>query len=445
LANDIATTLIKQQQQVIQQKNEQAQQQIQADLINTRQQINVVTKEIASLSGQPGKASQLADSQAQLSGLQQHYSQWQSALAQLELTQAQSGNFLLIVQQAQPAPHPIKPNVLLNTAAGFLAGLFLGLLLAVLFVQLDTRVRSAEALSELLKWPVLSTIWISRASRKEQVINPSGRDTNVEAYRMLRSSIGFSGIDKPMRTLLITSAVPRDGKSVVASNLAIFMAKAGKTTLLIDADLRCPTLHEKFSLPRDAKGLSNTVLAFSTSIPGNPSSQQTHGDANLSLDSFVHRVGIPNLLVMPAGMLPPNPTELLESKAMQRFFTALARSNIEVIIFDAPPLLGLSDGSLLASKVDGTLLVTDITRANKKNLKQAQAMLVQAGANVLGCIVNKQRRQRKDMAYSYYYYTDTSGDKESQSTNESDLPALATTPKPSVLSTQQKKSTNVRE
>jgi capsular exopolysaccharide synthesis family protein len=445
LANDIATTLIKQQQQVIQQKNEQSQQQIQADLVNTRQQINVVTKEIASLSGQPGKASQLADSQAQLSGLQQHYSQWQSALAQLELTQAQSGNFLLIVQQAQPAPHPIKPNVLLNTAAGFLAGLFLGLLLAVLFVQLDTRVRSAEALSELLKWPVLSTIWISRASRKEQVINPSGRDTNVEAYRMLRSSIGFSGIDKPMRTLLITSAVPRDGKSVVASNLAIFMAKAGKTTLLIDADLRRPTLHEKFSLPRDAKGLSNTVLAFSTSIPGNPSSQQIHGDANLSLDSFVHSVGIPNLLVMPAGMLPPNPTELLESKAMQRFFTALARSNIEVIIFDAPPLLGLSDGSLLASKVDGTLLVTDITRANKKNLKQAQAMLVQAGANVLGCIVNKQRRQRKDMAYSYYYYTDTSGDKESQSTNESDLPALATTPKPSVLSTQQKKSTNVRE
>lgn len=445
LANDIATTLIKQQQQVIQQKNEQSQQQIQADLVNTRQQINVVTKEIASLSGQPGKASQLAVSQAQLSGLQQHYSQWQSALAQLELTQAQSGNFLLIVQQAQPAPHPIKPNVLLNTAAGFLAGLFLGLLLAVLFVQLDTRVRSAEALSELLKWPVLSTIWISRASRKEQVINPSGRDTNVEAYRMLRSSIGFSGIDKPMRTLLITSAVPRDGKSVVASNLAIFMAKAGKTTLLIDADLRRPTLHEKFSLPRDAKGLSNTVLAFSTSIPGNPSSQQIHGDANLSLDSFVHSVGIPNLLVMPAGMLPPNPTELLESKAMQRFFTALARSNIEVIIFDAPPLLGLSDGSLLASKVDGTLLVTDITRANKKNLKQAQAMLVQAGANVLGCIVNKQRRQRKDMAYSYYYYTDTSGDKESQSTNESDLPALAKTPMPSVLSTRQKKSTNVRE
>lgn len=442
LANGIATTLVKQQQQAIQQQNAQAQQQIQADLASTRQQINVVTTEISSLSGQPGKASQLAVLQAQLSGLQQHYSQWQAALAQLELTQAQSGDLLLIVQQAQPSLHPIRPNVPLYTAAGLVGGLFLGILLALLFVQLDTRVRSAEALSELLKWPVLSTIWVARSSRNELVINPGGRDANVEAYRMLRSSIGFSGIDKPLHTLLVTSAVPRDGKSVVASNLAIFMAKAGKTTLLIDADLRRPTLHEKFSLPGDIKGLSNAVLAFSSSLPTSMPTGQIQADASPRLDSFAHPVGIQNLLVMPAGLLPPNPTELLESKAMQRFLAALTRSNIEVIIFDAPPLLGLSDASLLASKVDGTVVVVDITRANKKNLKQMGALLVQAGANVLGCVVNKQKRQRKDLAYSYYYYAEAP-DGQSQGTKEGGLPSLPTTPTPGVFAPD--KAANVRE
>jgi Mrp family chromosome partitioning ATPase len=303
-------------------------------------------------------------------------------------------------------------------------------------------VRSAETLSELLKWPILSTIWVARSSRSERVINPGGRDANVEAYRMLRSSIGFSGVDKPLHTLLITSAVPRDGKSVVASNLAIFMAKAGKTTLLIDADLRRPTLHEKFSLPEDSKGLSNAVLAFSSSLPVGSHAGQMQADASPRLDAFAHSVGIPNLLVMPAGLLPPNPTELLESKAMQRFLAALARSSIEVIIFDAPPLLGLSDASLLASKVDGTIVVVDITRANKKNLKQTGTLLVQAGANVLGVVVNKQKRQRKDLAYSYYYYAGTQ-DRQSHATKEGELPSLPATPTPGLFSPD--KAANVRE
>ena len=101
--------------------------------------------------------------------------------------------------------------------------------------------------------------------------------------------------------------------------------------------------------------------------------------------------------------MPPNPPELLDSKAMERFFTALESSGAEVIIFDTPPLIGLSDASILASKVDGVLVVVDITTANKKNLKQMNALLVQSGSRVLGCILNKQRQNRNDNAYSYYY------------------------------------------
>src|SRR5205807_2130984 len=140
LANDIATTLIKQQLQVIQQDNSQAQQQIQQDLATTRQQINATTTKIAALQSKGGNQAQVDILQAQLSGLQQHYNQWQTALAQLELSEAQSGNFLRVVQAARPALSPVQPNVLLITSGGLLTGLLLGMLLAVFFEQLDTRV-----------------------------------------------------------------------------------------------------------------------------------------------------------------------------------------------------------------------------------------------------------------------------------------------------------------
>jgi len=124
----------------------------------------------------------------------------------------------------------------------------------------------------------------------------------------------------------------------------------------------------------------------------------------VSLEPFVHAVGIPNLWDMPSGPLPPSPSELLDSKAMQRLLKEIANAGVEVVIFDSPPTLGISDASILASKVDGVLVVVDITRATKKRLKQTKTVLEQASARVLGCVVNKQARGRHDASYSYYYY-----------------------------------------
>ncbi len=201
--------------------------------------------------------------QNQLSGLQQHYDQWETSLAQLESAQAQSGDFLRIAQPAQPALSPAQPNVKLNTVGGLVAGLLLGMLLAVLFEQLDTHVHSPEELSELLNWTVLGTVWRSKSTDKQDMINPQGHDSNSESYRILRTNVGFSGIDAPLRTMMLTSPTPGDGKSTIAANLAIFMAKAGKNTLLVDADLRRPTQHQIFNLGAERQGLSNAVLAFS--------------------------------------------------------------------------------------------------------------------------------------------------------------------------------------
>ncbi len=457
LANDVAATLIKQQLARIQQQNSQSQQQIQQVLDDIGKQIDATSTQITALQGKAGSQAQVGVLQGRLSGLQQRYSQWQASLAQLELTEAQSSNYLSVPQAAQPDPNPVRPNIVLNTAAGLLVGALLGIVLAVLFEQLDTRVRTPEALTQLFDWTVLATIW--RASAKEEIINPTGRGAYSEAYRILRTNIGFSGIDEPLHSLMVTSALPRDGKSVIATNLAIFMARAGKTTLLVDADLRRPRIHDLFGLAPDKMGLSNAALAFSMpKIPEapplalaksdmsgalgkptvpitydsrllHPATQQPSNASTaitMSLEPFVHSVGVPNLWVMPSGPLPPNPSELLDSKAMERLFSAIANAGIEMVIFDTPPTLGLSDASILASKVDGVLVVVDITRARKKYLSQTKAALGQAGARVFGCVVNKQARGRLDASYAYYYYRgDEQDDKKKRNMGEKNGPSDA--------------------
>lgn len=406
LANDVANTLIKEQHTIADQDNNRSLQQVQQDLNATRKQIDAVTGQITSLQAQGDKQVQIAILQAQLTGLQDHYSQWQTLLAQLELSAAQSGNFLRIAQPAQVAITPVRPIVLLNTAIGFVIGLLLGVVLAILFELLDTKVRTSEALSELLGFPILAKLNFlkTKNAQSEQVINPVGHTHNVESYRILRTNVGFSSVDKPIHTLAITSAVPQEGKSTVAANLAIFMAKAGKNTLIIDADLRRPSLHQKFNLSFERTGLSNAILACSHQ-PFLASASGEQAVASVPLESYMHSVNIPNLRIMPSGPLPPNPPELLDSKAMELFLQSVSRCGAEIIIFDTPPLLGLSDTNILAAKVDGTLVVVDITQANKKNVKQVKSLLAQAGARVLGCVVNKESVTRKNNASTYYYYS----------------------------------------
>ena len=229
---------------------------------------------------------------------------------------------------------------------------------------------------------------------------------------------------------MVTSAIPHEGKSTIAANLAIFMARAGKKTLLIDADMRHPTVDKIFHLPTDRAGLSNAIVAYAELQSADFMSSTWQSNAqlpfspNIPFNAYMHAVDIPNLLVMPAGPLPPNPPELLDSKAMEQFFTDLASSGAEVIIFDAPPLLGLSDANILAPKVDGVLVVVDITSANnKKNLKRVKTLLAQSGGRVLGCVVNKQRQSRKDSAYAYYY-NHSEERNESKGMQNGDVPSM---------------------
>ena len=416
LANGIAAALIQQQFQVMQQDNAQAQQQIQKDLDDTQLQINTIVSQLGPLQVEErlnpnaGLETQITFLQSQLVTLQQHYAESQAALAQLALSGVENGDVLRLVQTAQPPEFSIRPQVYLNTGAGLLLGLLLGMLLAVLFEQLDARVRSSASLTKLLNWPKLSTVWQADA-RTEELINLGAHTHNVKSYRILRTNIGFKEVDKPLRSILVTSAVSGEGKSTIAANLAMCMAKAGKTVLLVDANLRHPTLHKLFHLPADKMGLSNALLAIAQI---QPCASPIHGvqsnappPLNFSLDPFIHTVDIPNLRVIPSGPLPPNPTELLGSKAMEQLLTAMRKIGNGVVILDASSLLGLSDAWILASKVDGTIVVVDITRAKKKNLKLLKELLAEARANVLGLVVNRQRYTRTDAPYSYNSHVGT--------------------------------------
>lgn len=332
----------------------------------------------------PNQAAKLANDVAQALISQQQ--------SQMGVQTATEGQFLIQVQQAQPSDTPIRPNKTINAAGGLAVGLILGLLLAVIIELSNTKIRTKDELVELVGWPVLGTVW--QTEGRENVINLTGPNSNSDAYSILHTNIGFASVDKPAHTLVVTSGQPGDGKTVVAANLAISMAKAGKSTLLVDANLRHPTLHEIFNIPAHTKGFTNAIVAFRTKT----TNQQ-------GLMPFVQAVNIPNLSVMPSGPLPPVPSELLGSNAMQSLLHGLSTSGFEMVVFDTPALLGLSDAAVLASKVDGAVVVVSMDNAKKGDLKQAKELLQRAGARVLGFVINRQQGERtlpyKHVSYSY--------------------------------------------
>ena len=356
---------------------------------------------------------------------------------QLQITQQKTTpSFMAIVQPARPATSPARPNKLLYIGAGLLIGLLLGIVLAVLCELLDPRIRTKDGLAQLLDWPILTML--RRTRSKEDLVDLIGYNANTEAYGSLQAHIELATLDRPLHTLAITSAMPGEGKSIVAANLAINLAKTGKNVLLVDANLRHPTQHELFGIPAHVKGFSNAIVTFRTPPPLDTSAyQQTRSSKAYTVQSsangitdgpslapFMRVTEIPNLYIMPSGPLPPYPPELLDSKAMQRLLVALSQSGAEVVIFDTPALPGLADAIILATKVDGTLVVVDTTRAKKRHLQQAKAQLDEAGVRVLGCVLNKVRRNHQTPYKKYRNDKRKPGHQQKQKGDLIDIPSM---------------------
>lgn len=202
-----------------------------------------------------------------------------------------------------------------------------------------------------------------------------------EQYRTVRTNIEFSTIDKDIKTLLVTSAGPAEGKSTTTNNLAVVFAQQGKKVLLIDGDLRKPTAHYSFQI-ENYVGLTNVLTKQST------------------LEKAIHVTEQENLYVLTSGPIPPNPAEILGSHAMDDLLAQVTKE-FDLVVFDSPPVLAVTDAQVLANKSDGVVLVVNSGKTNNDAALKAKEFLVNAKAKLLGVILNN--RKQKDSQYYYYY------------------------------------------
>lgn len=207
-----------------------------------------------------------------------------------------------------------------------------------------------------------------------------------EAFRTLRTNIKFSSLDKPIKTLLITSPIPEAGKSSVSINLALTMAQDKYKVVLVDADLRKPTIHKIFR--QDNKtGLTNILVE------------------NKKIKEVMRKMSDidPNLYFIPSGPIPPNPSELLGSNKMKELIKEL-QEQADFVIFDSPPVIAVTDALVLATQVDGVVLILNFGEVSREAAKQTKELLEKVKAKVLGAVLNKIDMEKEGQYYPYYYY-----------------------------------------
>lgn len=305
-----------------------------------------------------------------------------------------------IVAEPRLADGPVSPQPQRNIGLAVALGLIVGVGAAALRESLDNTVRSTEALSGATGAPVLSAIpYDTKADKSPLIIEGSAQSTRAEAMRQLRTNLQFVNVDRPLKSLVVSSALPGEGKSTVVCNLGIAFAETGKRVILVDADLRRPKLAEYLGL-EGAVGLTN-VLAGQAAL----------GDA-------LQPWGGSGMWVLPSGYVPPNPSELLSSRNMSDLLTALGRG-FDVVIIDTPPLLPVTDAAVMATIADGCVLVSRYAKTTVSQATGAAAALNAVGARLHGCVLNRAPR-KGDGAYSYYSYT----------SEEAPNPAVPVTPRP---------------
>lgn len=338
----------------------------------------------------PQQEIELARLRAALSQKQGDYARQVTELQDLRLTEAQSTDSIVVVETATLPDAPIRPRVLVNTLLATIVGVMLALGIIFLIEYLDDRLKSPRDLQLLLQLPLLGAIsrfQVNGARNKKEVggliaaLEP--RNPISESYRTIRTNLQFASIDRPLRTVVVTSAVPGEGKTTTASNLAIVMAQAGFTVALVDADLRKPSLHQVFGISMSPGLVDNLLTDDKEGIRFSPERKA------------------PRLQLMPAGRRAPNPSELLGSQRMKRLLEQL-REAVDIVILDTPPVLAVADAQVLAGQADGVILVASFgtTRAA---VFQAYEALMQVDAPLLGVVYNRLERSASG---DYYYYQD---------------------------------------
>jgi succinoglycan biosynthesis transport protein ExoP len=299
-----------------------------------------------------------------------------------------------VIAPARVPGAPASPRTSLNVIAGLLAGLAAGVVAAGIRDAVDTRVRTADGLRRLTDLPLLGTFGsegqrqgLLQGPRSGQAQGPrqlfletAPHGAEAESYRTLRTDVQFLGVRGRSLSLVVTSAKPAEGKSTVAANLALALAEAGTRVVLVDADLRRPSVAETLGL-EGAAGLTSLLIG------------------KAGLDDVLQRFGDGGLQVLTSGPVPPNPGELLASPAMADLIAEL-EERFEVIIFDTAPLLPVTDARILAQACSGTLMVASARALRRHELRDALSLLQRVDARVVGVVLTHVRRRPSEV-YTY--------------------------------------------
>jgi len=366
--------------------------------------LEVVTEYNSKMESLPVKVLELARLERRRMVDEQTFMMMTQKLEETKIQEAGQSHSVMIIDEAIEPLDPISPKKKLNLALGLLLGLGLGIGLTFLIEYFDNTVKTHEEL-ERLGYNILASIpkiEMDKYERKlearmEKMGPMEGRKIEArlithldpkspisEAYRTLRTNLQFSKVERKLRTVLVTSSGPKEGKSTTAANLAIAMAQAGNRTVLLDGDLRRPVVHSIFGLEKD-NGITNLLM---DAIPYTA----------LAKDTF-HE----NLKIVTSGILPPNPSELLSSQKMQNLLNKL-QEDFDIIIIDSPPVIAVTDAAILSTKVDGTILVVSSGQTNREALARAHVLLDNVDTRFLGVLLNNVDVEGMYGSYYYYYY-----------------------------------------
>lgn len=301
------------------------------------------------------------------------------------------------IQSAQTPEAPVSPRVPLNVALGAILGLALGVGIAILRQVADSKVRSTHDISQITDRPVIGTIaFDADAGRRPLIVHEEPKNPKAESYRALRTNLRFMDIENTRHSFVVTSSLPSEGKSTTSANIAIALAEQGAKVVLVDGDLRKPKVATTMGIDGSV-GLTDLL------------------SGRAEPKDVLQRWGRGRLYVLPAGRIPPNPSELLGSHTMQQVHDQLLAEH-DYVIIDAPPLLLVTDGAVLSELAHGTLLVVASGQTPRSALAGAVAQLEGIGSEVSGIVVTKVPTKGPDSyaygsygAYGAYYGTDEAG------------------------------------
>jgi polysaccharide biosynthesis transport protein len=360
-----------------------------AQLSQLDQQIQATTDQLNKFGGTQADEVERDKLETTLSQYRQTYASLLQSYEQVRLAEAQNTSNVVLEESATVPTEPVSPKVFTNSVLAAVLGLLLSLGFVFLYEAVDDSIHSPEDLERHLGLSVLGLIAHHEVTGNRPITDIQPRGPITEAFRSIRTNIDFTAIDCPLRTILVASPTPQEGKSTVAINLAVVFSQSQRKVILVDADLRRPSIHEQMGM-QNQKGLGDIFLA----------SRSPQFDLSM-IESFLQTTEIPGLSILTAGKQVPNPAELIGSAKMTEILNHLIQI-ADIVIIDSSPVLAVTDAVVLAPRTDSTVVVVKPGSTKLGACRQTIEQLQHVGTKILGVVLNDVQLSRSP--HTYYRY-----------------------------------------